>query len=241
MRHVFSLFLVLGCLFGLCLYVGASDVGTAATLPPSTEPTVPVVALDGESIQAIADALVPSEPTGDTSPDDTEFTVPQVELSPDTVEALSQAVGVSVGDALAEAASSDVPVPYAASGISGGYYFVADCALGAGVKFWVPADFAMGSLALDDNGIINMTNSNVYIMPDSSSLQSYSIYASRFGHFQYRRSNYDYADLTIRNITDTNISFLENTTKPVQNSTYFVIIISILLLVGLFLVFLKRG
>lgn len=242
MKHVFSILLVIGCLLGICIPVFAVDTGEDDVAPSEVESTIPTVALDDNSIQAIVDALVPSEPVGDDLSDDTEPTIPVVELTPDTVDAISQAVGASVGDAFAQAVadSEDSLVAYSASGISGGYYFVCDCALGSGVKFWVPADFASGSLALDDGGIVNMTNSNIYLMPDNSSLSSYTIYASRFNHFQYRRSNYDYADLNVHNISDTNISFLSGTSRAIPKQTLFILLIAVILLGVLFLAFIKR-
>lgn len=242
MKRVFSLLLVLGCLFGLCLPAYAVDDGQDSSFPSEPEPSVPTVALDDSSIQAIVDALVPSEPAGDDLSDDTEPTIPVVDLTPDTVDAISQAVGASVSDALAQAAadSEDSLVAYSSSGISGGYYFVCDCALGSNVKFWVPSDFASGSLALDNGGIVNMTNNSVYLMPDDSSLSSYTIYASRFNHFQYRRSGYDYSDLNIRNISDTNISFLSGTSRAIPEQTLFIVLIAVILLGVLLLAFIKR-
>ena len=45
---------------------------------------------------------------------------------------------------------------------------------------WNGVDKANGVMdALDDGGIVNMTNNSVYLMPDDSSLSSYTIYASR--------------------------------------------------------------
>ncbi len=74
-----------------------------------------------------------------------------------------------------------------------------------------------------------MSNSSIYLMPDSSSFSGYTIYANRFGHFQYRRnsSGYDYQDLNITNISDTNISFLSDTPQAVPDSTYWIVLIAV--------------
>ena len=79
-------------------------------------------------------------------------------------------------------------------------------------------------------------------MPDSSSFSGYTIYANRFGHFQYRRnsSGYDYQDLNITNISDTNISFLSDTPQAVPDSTYWIVLIAVCILGFLLIAFFKR-
>lgn len=79
-------------------------------------------------------------------------------------------------------------------------------------------------------------------MPDSSSFSGYIIYANRFGHFQYRRnsSGYDYQDLNITNISDTNISFLSDTPQAVPDSTYWIVLIAVCILGFLLIAFFKR-
>lgn len=237
------------CVLGLvCCLVGSVCAVSDSTDPIEdsyVESTVPQVALDDSTIAAIVDGLSVGLSGDDAVDPDAEPTEPpQVELTPEAVEALGDAVGVAVSEALeaAESAEADTPISYASTGISGGYYFVCDCALGTDVKFWIPADFAVDALALDDNGIVNMTNSTVYLMPDpDSGLSDYTIYASRFGHFQYRRTNYDYQDLRIRNITDTNITFLDDTQPRISDQVQFAVILAVLLLGFLMLVFIKRG
>lgn len=237
----------------LCLLIGivfaTDDVApTDVAVPPSgPAPTVPEVAIDDQSIQDIADALYPivnppTDPVVATEPVVTD--PPQVDLSSDAVQDIADAVGSAVADAVLPDPVEDVPILYGSDGIVGGYYFVADCALGDGVKFWVPADFAVGSITLDSSGsLVNMTNSTIYLMPDDSTLNSaYTIQAPRFSSFLYRRdaSGYTWSDLAISNITDTNISWLADTPHALPVSTYMVIIIGVLILGFLLSVFLKR-
>ncbi len=237
----------------LCLLIGVvfatDDVAPTDVAVPSSgpAPTVPEVAIDDQSIQDIADALYPivnppTDPVVATEPVVTD--PPQVDLSPDAVQDIAGAVGSAVADAVAPE-SDDVPVLYASGGIVGGYYFICDCALGNDIKFWVPADFAQGSITLDSSGsLVNMTNSTIYLMPDDSRLNSnYTIQAPRFSSFQYRRdaSGYGWSDLDISNISDTNISWLDDTPQAVPQSSYFVLIASILIIGFLALFAFKRG
>ena len=104
-------------------------------------------------------------------------------------------------------------VPALAAGeLAGGYYFVADCALGNDVRFYIPADYASGSLTYDSSGhLFNLTASSIYLYcPD---YPDYTIYAPRFSGFQYRPSSgsgYTYVDLNAANITDTNVELLQD-------------------------------
>ena len=236
------------CVVGLlcCLVIPAHALTPGPTDPDPSESiaTTPDVALDDDTTLPVVDDF--SDYIGDGY-DDSGSVLPsdnaQVELAPESVQAVADAVGDAVSEALETAdTGADAPTAYASTGISGGYYFVCDCALGTGVKFWIPADFAVDALALDDNGIVNMTNSTVYLMPDpDSGLSDYTIYASRFGHFQYRRTNYDYQDLRVRNITDTNITFLDDTQPRISDQVQFAVLLAVLLLGFLMLVFIKRG
>lgn len=247
MRYVLVFCCCLCCLVGI---VSATDVvaPTDVAVPPSgSAPTVPEVAIDDQSIQDIADALAPviNPPTDPTNPTDPVATdPPQVDLSADAVQDIAGAVGSAVADAVVPQ-TDDVPVLYASGGIVGGYYFVADCALGQDVKFWVPADFSQGSITFDSSGgLVNMTNSTIYLMPDDTTLNSsYTIQAPRFSSFLYRRdaSGYTWSDLNISNISDTNISWLDDTPQAVPQSSYFVLIASILVIGFLALFAFKRG
>ncbi len=94
-----------------------------------------------------------------------------------------------------------------AAELQGGYYITGDSAMGSGLTFYVPADFAEGSLTYDSSGyLFNLTSSSVYLY--CPSYPGYTIYAPRFSGFQYRAasgSGYNYEDLNLRNVTDTNV------------------------------------
>ena len=129
--------------------------------------------------------------------------------------------------ALAEEAS-----PLAVSGsLAGGYYFVADCALGSAVKFYVPLEWAHDVFTLDRSGApVNLSNSTCYAY--APAFPDYTIQCSRFGTFTYRASNYNTSDLQITNISDTNIEFLEDTTQRPSDSDMLLFISSILVVFG---------
>ena len=237
MRYVNVILCALVCVLCLGLSAHAADDSDSGGQTEETNVTVPVVALDPQSIQDIADAVNATEPTGNDVDIDETTPIPVVNLSLDSIGALSQAVS----DAMAASAASDVPSPLAAvSGVSGGYYFVADCALGSSVKFWVPADFASGSIAFDGNNLINMTNSSIYLLSDSG-FTNYTIYAPRFSHFQYRRDNTSgYSDLSIRSVSDSNIDVLDDTPQAVPDAVFWVVLISVVILGFLILAFIRR-
>lgn len=241
MRYVSIVFCVLVFVSVLSGPVFADSISSQPVEPVETVPpteTVPVVALDPQSIEDIADAVNATEPPGDDLPVGEEPTLPVVDLSPDAISSLGQAVG----DAVASATAPDVAVN-SAGGVSGGYYIVVDCALGNGVKFWVPADFKSGSLAYSDEGLVNMTNSTIYLMPDDSRFDDYTISAGRFSTFRYRRINYgdyDWADLAIRDVTDSNISFLDDTPQALPDDSLMVMVVVLLLLGILSILFLLR-
>lgn len=232
------------CLISLCCSAvfAAGVVADDPALPPvatdpvSTSPSSQVD-LSPDTIDAIADRLdpiinPPTEPVAATEPVATD--PPTVNLSPDTVDDISAAVGAAVSDAMSPDPVDDVPILYASGGIVGGYYFICDCALGNDVKFWIPADFARDSITIDSSGaLVNMTNSTIYLMPDDTTINdNYTIQAPRFSSFQYRRdsSGYTWSSLAITNISDTNISWLDDTPQAVPQSSYFVLIASILVI-----------
>ena len=207
MRYVRSFFFALVLVVSVCTAVYAepdfpSDTVSGETVSVGTTPTIPVVALDPDSVQAIADAILP---TAADNLDPTEATTPVVDLSPEAVSAIGQAVS----DALA--VSDDPPVLVnSASPLSGGYFFEADCALGSGIRFYVPVDFAVDCFSIDDGGLVNMTNSTIYAM--SPDFPTYTISCSRFGHFTYSRpsvsGSYNTYDLNITSIKKTNMSLI---------------------------------
>lgn len=103
-------------------------------------------------------------------------------------------------------------VPALGAELAGGYYITGDSAMGRGLTFYVPADYAAGSLTFDSSGnLFNLTASSIYLYcPD---YPEYTIYANRFSGFQYRAGSgagYQYQDLNLRSITATNVEILED-------------------------------
>lgn len=115
--------------------------------------------------------------------------------------------------------------------LSGGYYFVADCALGYGLRFYVPIEWAHDAFALDSSGTpVNLSNSTCYAYcPD---YPDYTFSCSRFGHFTYRATNYNTSDLNIREIKETNISFLDDTGLSLSDSEVLAVIAALIFVFG---------
>ena len=236
-----------GAVFATGVVADDPALPPVATDPVATSPSSQVD-LSPDTIDTLIDGIdsivnPATEPTEATEPVVTD--PPQVDLSPDAVDDIASAVGSAVADAVSPDPVDDAPVLYVSGGIVGGYYFVADCALGNDVKFWIPADFARDSITIDSSGaLVNMTNSTIYLMPDDTTINdNYTIQAPRFSSFQYRRdaSGYVWSDLDISNISDTNISWLDDTPQAVPTSRYFVLLASILVIGFLFLFVFKRG
>lgn len=126
-------------------------------------------------------------------------------------------------------------VPVLGSELAGGYYITGDSALGNGLTFYVPADYAAGSLTYDEDGyLFNVTSSSIYLYcPD---YPDYTIYASRFSGFQYRPStssgSYSYTDLNLTNVTVTNVEILEGSPSLVLGSDKILIMILAVLIIG---------
>lgn len=121
--------------------------------------------------------------------------------------------------------------PALAADLDGGYYFVADSSLGSGLKFYIPSDYAEGSLTYNDSGyLFNLTSSSIYLYcPDHP---NYTIYASRFSPFQYRiGSGFDYAALNLRNISDTNVEIYDSDPASLLGNSELLLLIVFLLLV----------
>lgn len=167
------------------------------------------------------------------------------------------ATGVSEGDLdgsdVIASTDSEVLVPAAVEDseilalsvegdLLGGYYFVADCALGSDLVFYIPVDFAFDCLTLDSSGnVVNMTNSTVYAY--CPSYPSYTISASRFGTFTYRTStsgSYNTYDLAITDISDTNISFLEDTMQRLSDSEILLVIAALIFVFGALFILIRR-
>lgn len=134
-------------------------------------------------------------------------------------------------------------VPAAAADLQGGYYIVADCALGNGIRFYVPASAAEGCFTYDSSGnLFNISNGTVYLY--SPSLPDYTISAARFSGFVYRGDNYNSLDLNIHNITETNIQIY--TEDPaLQDDMDFLELFHVMIEIGCFaiafLLLLKAG
>ena len=123
---------------------------------------------------------------------------------------------------------------FSAAALSGGYYITGDSALGSDITFYVPADYAEGSLTYDSSGnLFNLTSSSIYLYcPD---YPDYTIYAPRFSGFQYRPasgSGYTYVDLLLHNVSDTNVEILDDSPPPALSSDKLLVMILAVLIVG---------
>ena len=130
--------------------------------------------------------------------------------------------------------------PFAVSGtLAGGYYFVADCALGTDVKFYVPLEWAHDVFTLDRSGDpVNLSNSTCYAF--APAFPDYTIQCSRFGTFTYRATNYNTSDLQITNISDTNIDFLEDETQRLSDSELLLLIACMVFIFGTVFILIRR-
>lgn len=127
-----------------------------------------------------------------------------------------------------------IVVPVLGADLAGGYYITGDSAMGMGLTFYVPTDFANGSLTYDSNGnLFNLTSSSVYLYcPD---YPEYTIYAPRFSGFQYRQSSgagYQYQDLNLRNVTATNVEIMEDSPSLALGSEKILIMILVVCIIG---------
>lgn len=130
--------------------------------------------------------------------------------------------------------SASFAVPVLAADLQGGYYVTGDCALGKNMTFYVPSDYAAGSLTYDSSGnLFNLTSNSIYLYcPD---YPEYSIYAARFSGFQYRAgtgAGYSYLDLNLRNITAGNVEIYENDPSPLHGTDPVSVMILAVLIVG---------
>lgn len=130
--------------------------------------------------------------------------------------------------------------PLAVSGsLAGGYYFVADCALGSDVKFYVPLEWAHDVFTLDRSGApVNLSNSTCYAF--APAYPDYTIQCSRFGTFTYRATNYNTSDLQITNISDTNIEFLEDETHRLSEYELLLVMACMIFIYGSALILIRR-
>lgn len=123
--------------------------------------------------------------------------------------------------------------------LTGGYYFVCDCALGYDLKFYVPTEWACDNFTLDTSGApVNLSNTTCYAYcPD---FPDYTFSCARFAGFTYRSSNYSSVDLNITEISETNINFLEDTPTRLSDWDQNTAICSLLFLVAAILI-IKRS
>lgn len=125
-------------------------------------------------------------------------------------------------------------VPALGAELAGGYYITGDSAIGNDLTFYVPADYAAGSLTYDSSGnLFNLTSSSIYLYcPDHP---DYTIYAPRFSVFQYRTDNgygSTYVDLRLSNVSDTNVEILENSPSMVISSDKLLVCMLAVLVIG---------
>lgn len=125
-------------------------------------------------------------------------------------------------------------VPALGAELTGGYYITGDSALGKNLTFYVPSDYAAGSLTYNSSGdLFNLTSNSIYLYcPD---YPDYTIYAPRFSEFQYRSgtgSSYNYVDLNLRNVSDTNVEIFNKDPSPLHGASTVSIMILAVLIVG---------
>lgn len=135
-------------------------------------------------------------------------------------------------------------VPVLGADLAGGYYITGDSAIGQDLTFYVPADFASGSLTYDSSGnLFNLTNSSIYLYcPD---YPEYTIYAARFSGFQYRQSSgagYQYQDLKLRNVSAANVEILDDSPTRTfsDNTLLYVILVVLIIFVGAYAILPRR-
>lgn len=123
--------------------------------------------------------------------------------------------------------------------LAGGYYFVGDCVLGSDLRFYVPLEWANDVFTLDGSGApVNLSNTTCYAYcPD---FPDYTFSCSRFARFTYRATNYNSADLLLTNITDTNITFLEDDTPRLSDSDMLLLIAALIFVFGAAFMILRR-
>lgn len=115
--------------------------------------------------------------------------------------------------------------------LSGGYYFVVDCALGNSLKFYVPLEWSHDVFTLNSSGgLVNLSNNTCYAY--CPAYPDYTFSCSRFGTFTYRATNYNTTDLMITNISDSNIEFLEDDTQLPSDSDLLLLIAGLVFVFG---------
>lgn len=141
--------------------------------------------------------------------------------------------------AVSEALETGVDALALDGSLAGGYYFVCDCALGSNLKFYVPLEWTHDVFTLDSSGEpVNLSNSTCYAF--CPTYPDYTISCSRFGTFTYRATNYNTSDLQIRNISDTNIEFLEDETQIPSNTELLILIAAMIFIFGFVCIVTRR-
>lgn len=133
-------------------------------------------------------------------------------------------------------------VPISAAGINGeldgGYYFVVDCSLGSGVKFYVPNEWGRGVFTLDSYGdLVNMSSSTCYAY--SPDYPDVTFSASRLNTFIYRNGT-NTIDLEVREIIDTNITLLRVDSVYLSDKEIF-LLIAALMFIACALIIIRRA
>lgn len=164
----------------------------------------------------------------------------------------SQSASVSASDSTEDSSDSvdsvlvdsyDSPALLISSGgdTNAGCWFVATSAFGGGAshRFYFDREFASGSLIMDSLGFLwNNSQSSVYLYcPD---YPNYTIYAPRFGYFQYRTNdnNYNWADARIIPDAESSSSLILSDTqyRPSDSSPVIVFLLSVLAFFGLIMI-----
>ena len=127
-----------------------------------------------------------------------------------------------------------IVVPVLGAELTGGYYITGDSAMGDGLTFYVPSDYAAGSLTYDSSGnLFNLTANSIYLYcPD---YPDYTIYAPRFSGFQYRSgtgAGYSYVDLNLHNVSAGNVEIFEKDPSPLHGADTVSIMILAVLIIG---------
>lgn len=147
----------------------------------------------------------------------------------------------SVDSVLADAYDSPALLISSGGDIDAGCWFVATSAFGAGTshRFYFDREFASGSLIMDSLGFLwNNSQSSIYLYcPD---YPDYTIYAPRFGYFQYRTNdnNYNWADARIILDAESSSSLILSDTqyRPSDASPVIVFLLSVLAFFGLIMI-----
>ena len=96
-------------------------------------------------------------------------------------DSIDKSVALSDPVVLAEN-EKDVSALTVSDSLTGGYYFVCDCALGSDIKFYVPLEWAHNVFTFNDEGSpVNMSQSTCYAY--CPAFPSYTFSCTRFSTF----------------------------------------------------------